>query len=143
MGHRLIHRARKGGLQLRRGITTITPGRAADWAVARIPGTQKVLATQDKSYLTAKLIHRTRLRVSTIDYTNAANTLNRTPRNKHKRAIQMAAECPREVAGYPQNFAREPFGETDVARLAESCYRGHAECGEGTLMAGGAAGRDK
>jgi hypothetical protein len=32
---------------------------------------------------------------------------------------------------------------TGVARLAESCYRDHAECGEGTLMAGGAAGRDK
>jgi len=49
MGHRLIHRARKDDRQLGHGIATITPGRAAGWAVARIPGTQKVLATLETS----------------------------------------------------------------------------------------------
>ena len=47
MGHRLIRQARKGDRQLGIGIPTIAPGRAAGWAVARILGTQKVLATLD------------------------------------------------------------------------------------------------
>ena len=53
MGHRLIRQARKGDRQLDIGIHTITPGRAAGWAVARIPGTQKVLATLDSGFATA------------------------------------------------------------------------------------------
>jgi hypothetical protein len=54
MGHRLIRQARKGDRQLGIGIIhTITPGRAAGWAMARIPGTQKVLATLDSGFATA------------------------------------------------------------------------------------------
>jgi hypothetical protein len=46
-----MHRAQKDDRQLGLGIATITPGRAADWAGARILGTQKVLATLETSGL--------------------------------------------------------------------------------------------
>jgi hypothetical protein len=51
MGHRLIHRARKGGRLVELGITTIIPGRAADSAVVRVPSTRRVLATLETSGL--------------------------------------------------------------------------------------------